>query len=250
MGADHGPETVCKAQERYCVDRQSFSEVAAALGIAASTVRRWAEQRGWDSEREAIASAEAEIRASTVKARALALRRLLEAKDGGEASRAASVVAALERIALDQELRGREFRDRALREQSASGLTDPGRAKGAEAAQPGGAAKRRASRSRAAKEENLSMAAAPIEPGGPIGPGASAAPEDALPAAGELGEEERVRLLEEAVNRQLAFVLTRPVDDLSKRIKEIKAALDVLASIKGREAGGGGIVVTFAEQEA
>jgi transposase-like protein len=48
-------------------------------------------------------------------------------------------------------------------------------------------------------------------------------------------EEERLELLQTAVNRQIAYILAHPVDNLSTRIKDIKAGLDALAQIKGKD---------------
>lgn len=244
MAAVLGPETVCKAQERYCVDRQSFAQIAAALGISASTVRRWAERQGWDGEREAIAKAEAEIRVNTVKARAFALRRLLEAQSGMEASQAAFAVAALERLAME-----RITLDLNLR--STVSPVRNGRNLPADCAKP--VAVKPAGRGKATKgpEDAPSgnpgvFAALSAQQGSG---GEKVARTEDSPFAEELGDEDRIRLLEDAIDRQLAFVLAQPVDDLAKRIKEIKAALDVLASIRGKDARGTGIVVSFAEEE-
>lgn len=222
------------------MDRQSAAEIAAALGIAPATVKRWVEQRGWDGERAAIAAAELEIRANTVKARALALRRLLEAQSSAEASQAGATVAALEGLALEKlSLERREAERRATDAEPAPGArkrrTPSGaKAKGVQGGTAGGKAlpdPRELSSGRDSEAEGA-------PPAGEI-----------MPPADALGAEERIRLLEEAVNRQLAFVLAHPVDDLAKRIKEIKAALDVLASIKGRDARDSAIVVSFAEEE-
>lgn len=248
MAPEHGPETVCMAQERYCVDRQTVAEVGAALGIAASTVRRWAAQRGWDREREAIAAAEVEIRANTVKARAFVLRKLLEAQNGAEVSQAAAAVAALERLTLERLAPGHHEPVRHAQCRAAS-QGGEGKRKTAPASKDRetGGSKRRPSRAQYEKD-------APLP--GEIGQGASPATAEAVEngmsgeifsVAKALSDEERVLLLEEAVNRQLAFVLAHPVEDLAKRIKEIKAAQDVLSSIKGKGTGDVGIVVRFAE---
>ncbi|SBV99104.1 hypothetical protein KL86DPRO_11514 [uncultured delta proteobacterium] len=62
----------------------------------------------------------------------------------------------------------------------------------------------------------------------------TAAKEDApLPAVGEaLSDEDRVARLEEAVNRQLDYVLQNEVTDLAARIRDIKAAMDMIRAIK------------------
>lgn len=51
-------------------------------------------------------------------------------------------------------------------------------------------------------------------------------------------EGERIALLEEAVNRQLAFVLHSPVADLAARVRDIKAAMDVLRALRSANAAG------------
>ena len=50
-----------------------------------------------------------------------------------------------------------------------------------------------------------------------------------------LGEDERKAFLEEGVNRQIAYLLLQPAVNFSERIRGIKAGLDVLEAIKGRE---------------
>lgn len=78
MGWEHEAETVWRAQELYCVDRLSFDAVARETGVAASTLKRWAEKYEWRQKREEIAQAEAEIRADKIKARAKTLKALIE----------------------------------------------------------------------------------------------------------------------------------------------------------------------------
>lgn len=62
-----------------------------------------------------------------------------------------------------------------------------------------------------------------------------------------LDDAQRLALLEQAIDRQLAFVLSSPVEDLSRRVKEIKAAMDVLAAIKGKDAAAPALAVSFEE---
>lgn len=270
MPREHGPEMMSRARERYCVDRQSAPEIASGLGTAVSTVRRWADQNDWDRERQAIAEAEAEIRANTVKARAFALRKLLDAQSGNEASRAAAAVAALERAVLER-LWAQRLAENGSGADAACAASDgkgPKREKTGKTGPDCGSGTAGIAR----RKKSVSMAATapagPPAPGSPYpGPAPGEAGIDTASApmaffgAGEawpapdgegprpLSGEDRIRLLEEAVNRQLAFVLASPVDDFSKRIKEIKAALDVLATIKGRDARDTGVVVSFAEGE-
>lgn len=199
MGSEHAPETVWRAQELYCVDRKPFALVARELGIADSTVRRWADKFNWRAEREAIARAESEIRAKTVKARAHVLEKLLTAENSRETSQVAFAVASLERLALETAKCEREKAERAAPPLPV------------------------VSRSALEPEEQAAL----------------------LPAG--ISDEERVALLEEAVNRQIAYVLANPVADLARRVKDIKAALDVLAVLRGKDDKVGGIVVTFEE---
>lgn len=77
MGWEHEPETVWRAQELYCVDCLSFDKVADITGIAASTLKRWADKYGWREKREEIAKAEADIRANKVLARSKTIEALL-----------------------------------------------------------------------------------------------------------------------------------------------------------------------------
>lgn len=57
--------------------------------------------------------------------------------------------------------------------------------------------------------------------------------EPPVSVAGEwLTDEERIARLEEAVNRQLDFILQNEVTDLASRIRDIKAAMDMIRTIK------------------
>lgn len=197
MGAEHAPETVWKAQESYCVERFSFGATAKRLGIAESTVRRWADKFHWREEREAIAAAESEIRANTVKGRAFVLRKLLTSENGKEISQVAFAVASLERLALAA--------TKAVRKQEEECRTPD------------------FWRDDAGAEGGLAL------------------PDD-------ISDAERVVLLEQAVNKQIAHVLTIPVPDMAKRVRDIKTALDVLAALKGKDSGGS-IQVRFADEE-
>lgn len=103
VGYEHEPETVWKAQELYCMDRLSFDRVAEVTGIAASTLKRWADKYHWREKREEIAQLESDIRVNTIRGRATVLEKLLTAADGKEASQAAFAVASLESLALKQQ---------------------------------------------------------------------------------------------------------------------------------------------------
>ncbi|MDL2207617.1 hypothetical protein LJB82_02725 [Desulfovibrio sp. OttesenSCG-928-M16] len=74
----------------------------------------------------------------------------------------------------------------------------------------------------------------------------AAAKTDEAMELNDLDSNERIDLLERALNRQLAYVLTHPVEDLSRRVKEIKAAMDVLDGLKGKDAGNA-LIVSFDE---
>ena len=51
-----------------------------------------------------------------------------------------------------------------------------------------------------------------------------------------ISDDERLALLESAVNSQIALLLNRPVPDISRHMKEIKDALDLVAKLKGKDA--------------
>ena len=98
MGRAHEPETVWRAQELYCSDRLTFEGVAAATGVAVSTLCRWADRYGWRAKREELARAESEIRADKVLARSKTLKALLNKPDAQNAF----AVSALETLALKE----------------------------------------------------------------------------------------------------------------------------------------------------
>lgn len=102
MGWEHEPGTVWRAQELYCLDRLSFDRVSELTGVAASTLKRWADKYRWRERRDELAQVESEIRFNTVLGRKAILERLLTAEDGKEASQVAFAVASLESLALKQ----------------------------------------------------------------------------------------------------------------------------------------------------
>ncbi len=63
-------ETVERAEELWCVDGLTMGDVAARVGVAVSTVKRWAEKYGWHAKREEIRQALASIRVNTIRLRA------------------------------------------------------------------------------------------------------------------------------------------------------------------------------------
>ena len=98
MGWEHEAETVWRAQELYCVYRLSFDAVARETGVAASTLKRWAEKFAWPAKREESAKAEADIRADKVLARAAMLKSLIKTKD----PQTGFAVSSLETLALKE----------------------------------------------------------------------------------------------------------------------------------------------------
>lgn len=97
-GREHQPETVWKAQELYCVARLSYREVAKEAGVAESTLKRWSERYGWREKRDRIAQAEAELRADTIMARSVMLKKLIASQD----AQTGFAVASLEALAMRQ----------------------------------------------------------------------------------------------------------------------------------------------------
>jgi hypothetical protein len=125
MGWEHEAETVWRAQELYCVDRLSFDGVARETGVAASTLKRWAEKYGWQAKREEIAKAEADIRADKVLARAKMLKSLLD-KPKAET---AFAVSSLEALALKEAEAARQGAIRFRAEEApALSISTPGEA--------------------------------------------------------------------------------------------------------------------------
>lgn len=98
MGKEHPPETVFRAQELYCVDRLTFAQVAQAVGVAESSLKRWSEIYGWQAKRNEIAQAEADIRADFILGRSKMLKALIDTKD----AQTGFAVASLEGLAMKQ----------------------------------------------------------------------------------------------------------------------------------------------------
>ena len=196
---EHAPETVWKAQDLYCLDRLSFLAVAETLGIADSTLRRWAKQYGWKEKREELARIESERRTDFIKARANMLHRVLDAERAGDAAQAAFGFASLE----GTDLKKQEFLVKA--------------------------------EARALKE------AAAV----PVTQDEKKAPEEAFTLPDGISDDERLALLESAVKGQIAYLLNRPAPELSRHIKQIKDALDVMAKLQGKDAGNAAMQVSF-----
>lgn len=98
MGREHPPETVFRARELYCVDRMTFAQVAKAMGVAESSLKRWSENYGWQATRQEIAQAEMDIRADTLLARSRLLKALIKSAD----AQTGFAVASLESLAMKQ----------------------------------------------------------------------------------------------------------------------------------------------------
>ena len=115
MGVEYPPEMVWRAQDLYCIDRLSFDKVAAEIGVAASTLKRWAENFGWQAMRESIAKAQAEIRANKVLARAKTINALMN----NPRADMAFAVSALEGLALKEAEAARVAEERAEEREAA-----------------------------------------------------------------------------------------------------------------------------------
>lgn len=109
MGWEHDPATVFRAQELYCADRLPMREVAERVGVAESTLWRWAEKYAWAEKREEIARAAADIAADFILARSRLLKDLLETRD----PMTGFAVAKLEDLALKQAQAARDGAARA-----------------------------------------------------------------------------------------------------------------------------------------
>ena len=115
MGVEYPPEMVWRAQDLYCIDRLSFDKVATETGVAASTLKRWSENFGWQAMRESIAKAQAEIRANKVLARA----KTIEALMSNPRADMAFAVSALEGLALKESEAARAAEERAEEREAA-----------------------------------------------------------------------------------------------------------------------------------
>lgn len=102
MGWEYPTDTLWRAQELYCIDRLSYSAVAEALDISATTLKAWGQKYEWARKRAEIAEAESEIRVNIVKGRKKALEQLLESSEPKETAQMAFAVSSLESLALKQ----------------------------------------------------------------------------------------------------------------------------------------------------
>lgn len=98
MGKELPAELRYQAQELYCVVRLSLKATAEEVGVAYTTVQRWAKNYDWAEMREKIAKAECEIKADTVLARSEMLKKLIQDKS----PMSAFAVASLEGLAMKQ----------------------------------------------------------------------------------------------------------------------------------------------------
>lgn len=98
QGREYPPEAVWQAQELYCVARLTFEKVAEETGVAVSTLKRWSEKYEWRAKREKLAQAEADLRADTILARSVMLKKLIRSQD----AQTGFAVASLEALAMKQ----------------------------------------------------------------------------------------------------------------------------------------------------
>ncbi len=100
MGWEYPSDLVWKAQELYCVDRLSYTAVAEATGVSATTLKAWGQRYNWAQKREELAQAESEIRVNIIKGRQKALEQLLASEDPQDAAQLSFAVSSLENLAL------------------------------------------------------------------------------------------------------------------------------------------------------
>lgn len=100
MGWEYPSDILWRAQELYCVDRLSYTAVAEATGVSATTLKAWGQKYNWAERRCEIAQTESEIRINIIKGRKKALEQLLAAQDAKEAAPMAFAVSSLENLAL------------------------------------------------------------------------------------------------------------------------------------------------------
>tara|TARA_B100000683_G_C12469796_1_gene547372 strand:+ start:460 stop:1047 length:588 start_codon:yes stop_codon:yes gene_type:complete len=97
-GREYSPEAVWEAQELYCVARLTFEQVAEETGISVSTLKRWSATYEWRAKREKLAQAEADLKADTILARSVMLKKLIKSQD----AQTGFAVSALESLAMKQ----------------------------------------------------------------------------------------------------------------------------------------------------
>lgn len=100
MGFEYSSDLIWKAQELYCVERQSYAQVAEATGVSATTLKAWGQKYDWAQKRADISQAESEIRVNVIKGRQKALEQLLACQEPKEAAQMAFAVTSLESLAL------------------------------------------------------------------------------------------------------------------------------------------------------
>ena len=100
MGWEYPSDLVWKAQELYCVDRQSYTAVAEATGVSATTLKAWGQRYNWAQKREELAQAESEIRINIIKGRQKALEQLLASENPQDSAQLSFAVSSLENLAL------------------------------------------------------------------------------------------------------------------------------------------------------
>ena len=102
MGKEYPADIVLQAEELYCVDRMTFAAVAGRLGLAASTLKRWATKYDWQKKRNDIQRARSEIRTDLIELRAKQIKHCITSMGKGGKGHAMNVFAAakLEELAL------------------------------------------------------------------------------------------------------------------------------------------------------
>jgi len=203
MGWEHEPETVWRAQELYCVERLSFYEVARETGVAASSLKRWAEKYGWRAAREEIAQAESSLRADKLLARSALLKELIASKD----PQTGFAVASLESLALKEAEISRK-------------LTN---AKAAEEA---------ARRAEAERTPCVTQVAAAVSGRSSLTDGDSSA-ENAAPLP--TTDEERMAIMRAALDKELAALLHAPAGEILGRVEKLQKSLAGLRRLAGQD---------------
>lgn len=97
-GREYPPEAVWEAQELYCVARLTFEKVAEETGVAVSTLKRWSATYEWQDKRDKLAQAEADLKADTILARSVMLKKLIKSQNAQDGF----AVSALEGLAMKQ----------------------------------------------------------------------------------------------------------------------------------------------------
>ncbi len=93
---EYSMEVVQQAEDLYCVDGLTYDEVARQVGVATSTLKRWAAKWDWAAKREELRAALSGIKRNTVLLRAKLIENCLNTLGAMDAF----AVAKLEEMAL------------------------------------------------------------------------------------------------------------------------------------------------------